>query len=515
VVDEDTPHHIRRDPKEMAAILPRHRDVTDQPQIHLVNQSRRLQRVVVAFLTEATGGALPQLTVHERQQLIASAKVPSPPRAKQPAGSAGSVGHVDFLSQLGEWGGILNPAVPAVKLYPSLPAATQIKNDAVSCRSSLLETGGKNMDMNARAALILLMGVFTFSPTGGVAVPSANDLNELSATNVVPTAGAAAQDIDDGRHGSVWVVNRDLGELAVFDAYTGGLIKAIPVGAGAHDICISERAGKAYITAEAIDTVTIVDMRTLTTEAVAVGPLPHHVEPSFDGRTVYVSLASHTTLVGKPQLAAIDVDTNNVSYITTSANSDARSHGPHPSFDGKEIYVAHDTGNEVTGIDALTHSIDFSIRGIPRAEEAVATRFGDVLWVSSRGDGTVKRIDLATKAVTHSVPVGVQPESVLLTPSERTLVVSLRGSPAALAFVDTDTLESFDPVQIGGPGTFGDLAVMTNDGQYVYATFDGGVTGTGGVAVVDVRTRDVVNGWAYPGQGRPHGIWYSRKKVRQ
>ncbi len=370
------------------------------------------------------------------------------------------------------------------------------------------------MDMNGRTALVLLMGAFTFNQTGAGATGS-NDLNGLSVARVVRAADAATTDIDDGRHGSVWVVNRDLGELAVFDAYTGDLIKTVPVGAGAHDICISERGGKAYVTAETINTVTIVDTRTLRTETVAVGPLPHHVEPSFDGRTVYVSLASHTTTVGTPQLASIDVDTNDVSYITTSANKDARSHGPHPSFDGKQIYVAHDTGNEVTGIDALTGSIDFSIRGIPRAEEAVATRFGDVLWVSSRGDGTVKRIDLATQEVTHSVAVGVQPESVMLTPSERTLAVSLRGSPAALGFVDTDTLEFFDPVQIGGPGTFGDLAVMTNDGQYVYATFDGGVTGTGGVAVVNVRTRQVVNGWAYPGQGRPHGIWYSRKKVRQ
>jgi hypothetical protein len=55
---------------------------------------------------------------------------------------------------------------------------------------------------------------------------------------------------------------------------------------------------------------------------------------------------------------------------------------------------------------------------------------------------------------------------------------------------------------------------MTNDGQYIYATFDAGVTGTGGVAVVDVRTRQVVSRWAYPGSGRPHGIWYSRKKLR-
>ena len=62
-------------------------------------------------------------------------------------------------------------------------------------------------------------------------------------------------------------------------------------------------------------------------------------------------------------------------------------------------------------------------------------------------------------------------------------------------------------------GTFGDLAVMTKDGRYVYATFDAGITGTGGVAVVDVRAQQVVDTWAYPGAGRPHGVWYSKKKM--
>lgn len=365
--------------------------------------------------------------------------------------------------------------------------------------------------MNRRIALTLFIGLVSFSVTGA-AVRSANDLNTPTGQEA---DGVADRDRADGRHGSVWVVNRDLGELAVFDASTGKLIQTLPVGAGAHDICISERAGKAYISAEAINTVTIVDTRTLAAEAVAVGPLPHHVEPSRDGRTVYVTLASHTPTVGAPQLAAIDVRTNAVTYVATSDNPAARSHGPRESFDGRHIYVAHDLGNEVTAIDTRSGVIDLSVAGIPRAEEVTPTRSGDLLWVSSRGDGTVKRIDVAAGQVTHSVPVGVQPESVMLTPSERTLVASLRGSPASLAFVDTDALRAFDPVQIAGAGTFGDLAVMTRDGQFVYATFDAGQTGTGGVAVVDVRRRKVVNSWLYPGQGRPHGIWFSRNKVRR
>ena len=93
----------------------------------------------------------------------------------------------------------------------------------------------------------------------------------------------------------------------------------------------------------------------------------------------------------------------------------------------------------------------------------------------------------------------------MLTPFERTLVVSLRGSPATLAFVDTFHRILIGTVQIAGEGSFGDLAVMTSDGRYVYATFDRGINGTGGVAVVNVRTRMVVDTWDYPVPDVPTG----------
>ena len=345
-----------------------------------------------------------------------------------------------------------------------------------------------------RAVVILAVATWVVAASGGVAIVNA-DRHE--------------------RRGTVWVVNRDLGELAIFDADSGKVLATRLVGAGAHDICISERSGKAYISAESIDTVTTVDLRTLRTTSIPVGPLPHHVEPSRDGRTIFVSLASHTSLVGAPQLAVIDTEDDSVSYITTSDNPGARSHGPHPSLDGDTVFVAHDTGNAVTGVDLETGAIDPVIEPIARAEEVVPTRFGRLLWASARGDNTVKRINLRTGSITASIPVGTQPESVMLTPSERTLAVSLRGSPASLSFVDTVGLSLIETVRIANEdNTFGDLAVMSEDGRFVYATFDALATGTGGVAVVDVRTRKVVDRWTYPGLGRPHGIWLSRKTLR-
>ena len=361
----------------------------------------------------------------------------------------------------------------------------------------------------------------------------------LSATppDVVPTfnartlaAGQAGEGNGDRPQGTVWVVNRDLGQLAVFDATTGDLLATRPVGRGAHDICISEQAHKAFITAETDNEVTVVDTDTLDKVSIPVAPLPHHLEPSNDGHTIYVSLASHPTVfpaIGAPQYAAIDTRDNSVTYKTSSHSPNARSHGVTPTLEGDKLYVAHDTGNEVTGIDLETGTVDFTVPGILRAEEVIASRSGDALWVSSRGDGSVKRIDLVSHAITKSVPVGVQPESIMLTPNERSLVVILRGAlptatspgvPAKLGFVDMTTVDEPSPLvqvlQIAGVGSMGDLAVMTPNGHYVFATYDNGTSGTGGVVVVDVRTREIVNSWEYPGTGRPHGIWYSRKAAR-
>jgi DNA-binding beta-propeller fold protein YncE len=224
---------------------------------------------------------------------------------------------------------------------------------------------------------------------------------------------------------------------------------------------------------------------------------------------------------GKNEYAAIDTGDNSVTYQTSSNNADARSHAMSPTLEGDKLYVAHDTGNEVTAVDLETGAIEFTVPNIPRAEEVIPSRSADVLWVSSRGSNSVKRIDLLSPLSPEnpvSVPVGVQPESIMLTPDERTLVISLRGTPASLGFIDTETVGTSSPavqvVPVAGPGSAGDLAVMTPNGHFVFATYDKGTSGIGGVVVVDVRTREVVNSWEYPGTGRPHGIWYSRKAAR-
>jgi len=142
----------------------------------------------------------------------------------------------------------------------------------------------------------------------------------------------------------------------------------------------------------------------------------------------------------------------------------------------------------------------------------------DTILPGQVGFNAVMRVDLTSNppvVVGEPIPVGSAPESMMLTPNERSLVVSLRGSPASLSFVDTLTLSAFPLVRIGPEDdSTGDLAVMTQNGHFVYATYDNNIPGTGGIAVVDVRTRELVDRWQYPTTGRPHGIWYSKKTPR-
>jgi hypothetical protein len=118
-----------------------------------------------------------------------------------------------------------------------------------------------------------------------------------------------------------------------------------------------------------------------------------------DEGTIYVSLASHTPAQGTPSAAVIDTRDDSVSYITTSNNAAARSHGFFASRNEHKLYVAHDTGDEVTAVDTDGGGVLYSVGPIVRAEEAVSTYSGRVLWVSSRGDGTVKHIDVDTNTI--------------------------------------------------------------------------------------------------------------------
>ena len=70
VVDEDPPHDLCGDTKEMRPILPIDLALVDESQVHLVDERRRLQGVARPLVTKLARGNAAQLGVDEWQQLI-------------------------------------------------------------------------------------------------------------------------------------------------------------------------------------------------------------------------------------------------------------------------------------------------------------------------------------------------------------------------------------------------------------------------------------------------------------
>ena len=75
----------------MRAVLPVNSRLVNQPQIGLVNERRRLERVVAALSTQIPRGARPQVSMDQTEEIIARLHVSACPRAQQECSRAGFV----------------------------------------------------------------------------------------------------------------------------------------------------------------------------------------------------------------------------------------------------------------------------------------------------------------------------------------------------------------------------------------------------------------------------------------
>jgi YVTN family beta-propeller protein len=323
------------------------------------------------------------------------------------------------------------------------------------------------------------------------------------AVNAVSFRALAADRTSDvavpGAQGTVWVTNRTLNNVTVFEASTGNVLATIPTGRSSADVAVSQQAGKAYVTNEADNSISVISVASRAViKTVAVGMIPHHIKVSRDGRRVYFGE------FGTNRVGFIDTSTDTFGDYFASANSAALSHSPYPSRDGRTVYVANEFGDEVVALDANTGHIQFSIKPGSRPSEVLATPDGRSLYISMRGENKVEQFDLRSRSIVRELVVGTQPDTLQLTPDGKTLVIGLRGQPAQVAFVDTASFTLSSTVTIGGAETIAAHEWLSANGRYVYAVFEGPGAG---VAVIDRRSGSIVSTFPYPGGGRPHGVY--------
>jgi hypothetical protein len=79
MIDQDAPHHVRGDAEEVGAVLPGNPVLTCEAHIGLVDERRRLQRVIKSLPTKIRRGLSSELAIDERDQIVTGSQVASTP----------------------------------------------------------------------------------------------------------------------------------------------------------------------------------------------------------------------------------------------------------------------------------------------------------------------------------------------------------------------------------------------------------------------------------------------------
>jgi hypothetical protein len=83
VVDENAPHHLRRNAEELRTVLPDRAVLVDQSQVGFVDERGWLQRVFPALTPQMVRGAATQLLIHEGHEPVSCTQVAIAPGAEQ------------------------------------------------------------------------------------------------------------------------------------------------------------------------------------------------------------------------------------------------------------------------------------------------------------------------------------------------------------------------------------------------------------------------------------------------
>jgi YVTN family beta-propeller protein len=326
----------------------------------------------------------------------------------------------------------------------------------------------------------------------------------ISGAVAATLAGAPRSHIPGG---TIWVTERTplRSTVAAFDSATGEVRGITAVGELPIGITAPRQSSKAYSSDEGADQMSVIDKETVTvikTIPMGLGSHPHHLMASRDGRYIYVGE------YGSNKVGVVDTRTDrNVVDFTASSNPDAKTHAVWISPNGRHLYATNEGFPQAgpgtfSKLDARTGRLIW--------EQTVGNRPSEVLvddgiaYVSVRNEHVIRVYDVSGCAPVFrgQAEANFMPDTLSLTDDGHTLIVGLRGTPARMAFIDTETLTT---TYLSLPGSTTGHQWLSSNGRFTFIA----VESPGQIAVVDNRLRTFVRSYPYPnGLTRPHGVFY-------
>ena len=309
--------------------------------------------------------------------------------------------------------------------------------------------------------------------------------------------------------GTVWVTERTTGNSTVagLDTATGEWRGPTPVGNAPIGITAPRGLDKVYSSDEGANQLSVIDKQTMTVIAtipMGAGSRPHHLMASRNGQYIYVGE------FGSNKVGVVDTRLDeNVADLTASFNPGAKTHAVFISRNGKDLYATNEGAlqNDVgtfSKIDLRTGDLVWEFPVGRRPSEVLV--FDGMAYVSIRNEHVVRAYDVSGNVPVYlwQAAAASSPDTLSITNDGRTLIVGLRGVPARMAFIDTES-DAHATTYLSLPGSTTGHQWLSRNGRFTFMAIEN----PGQIGVIDNRRRVLVTTYLYPnGRTQPHGVFY-------
>lgn len=273
-------------------------------------------------------------------------------------------------------------------------------------------------------------------------------------------------------------------------------------GAGRMSPAVADALPRVYVPNLKSEQVYVIDPETLkVVDRFPVGREPHHIVPSWDMRTLWVtntglrgaegSLTPIDPRTGKPGPAIAVADPYNMYFLPN----------------GRAAITVAERLRRLDFRDPQEMALLYSVAtpqcaGVNHADFSIDGKYA-IFTCEFKGGGLIK-VDMVNRKVVGRLDLsrGGMPQDTRISPDGKVFYVADMMADGVFV-VDPEAFKEigFIPTGLGTHGLY-----PSRDGTRLYVTYrgtNGRQFGPGGVSVIDFATRTVVANWPIPGGGSP------------
>jgi YVTN family beta-propeller protein len=276
------------------------------------------------------------------------------------------------------------------------------------------------------------------------------------------------------------VLNKSANELAIVDPQSLKVVGRVPTGEGPHEVTVSADGKYAFVGnyggRQPGNTISIIDLAAQKARTVDVSPLrrPHGIE-FHDGKVYF-------TAEQNKMIARLDPESGKLDWLLGTGQN--ATHMLRFSNDGQKIFTANIASDSISIIEHPQGSQDWTETAIQVGkgpEGFDVSPDARELWAANSRDGSVSIVDVGSKKVVQTLPLGTKRSNRLKFTPDGKLVLISDLDAGELLVIDAAQRKQIKRIPVGR-ATEGIL--IQPDGSRAFVA----TAGEDSVAIVDLKT---------------------------